>query len=409
MKYCKKGDVRFNLKKEKDKKVNLQIFMIFNFEGKRLRYYTGKRIDETKWDVENQKVKLGYYETDGINRHLKFLSSTVEQEYSSAKIKGERVTESNLRRILKEKEHKVKSKSVLDAFLAYLEARKSELAHGTYKKYKTAHSKLNSFSEDTGYLLDFDSIDLTFEEKFRDYLINESELTNNSIAKYFKIIKTFMNYATERGLNKSVEYQKFKVRESEGDVIFLNWDELMTVYKHEFEDDKLDRVRDMFCFCCFTGLRFSDMQNLKPENIDEEFIHIKTLKTRADNFIPLNKFSSAILKKYLREDQERVFPQISNQKMNKYLKDVGKEAELTDKVEIVKFRGAERIDDIVEKHMVLTSHIGRKTFITNALKRGMTREVIMDVTSHNSHKAFKRYYKIVNEHKKSEMIKAFGK
>lgn len=410
MKYCKKGEVRFNLKKEKDREENLQIFMIFNFNGNRLRYYTGKRIDKSKWDEEDQRVKKGYYEAEQINDHLKFLSGTIVQEFSKSKIKGDKINTEYLRRILKERENKIKSESLLDHFLKFLDVKKNEIAYNTYKKYKTAHGKLKGFEEETGYILNFESIDLDFEEKFRKYLMNNEGLTNNSIAKYFKIIKSFMNYASDKGLNTSQDYKKFKVRESEGDVIFLTWEELIKLKDHEFESKKHERVRDIFCFGCFTGLRFSDIQNLKPENVDKkfEYITIKTLKTRRDNKIPIIKFASEILKKYYDEESDRLFPLISNQKFNEYLKEVGEKAKIKEKIEVIKYRGAERIEKTIKKYDALTSHVARKTFITNALQRGMPTEVVMDVTGHNSYRAFKRYFKIVDKHKKEEMLKAFN-
>ena len=103
-----------------------------------------------------------------------------------------------------------------------------------------------------------------------------------------------------------------------------------------------------------------------------------------------------------------LFPAISNQKMNTYLKELGKLTELNEPVQIIRFRGSERIEKIVPKYEVLTSHVARKTFITNAMIRGMSTEVIMDITTHHSYKSFQRYFKIVDDHKKSQMDKVFG-
>jgi len=108
------------------------------------------------------------------------------------------------------------------------------------------------------------------------------------------------------------------------------------------------------------------------------------------------------------ESEGFLFPRISNQKMNDYLKDLGKLLEFNEKVTIVSYRGSERIEESKFKHELLTTHIARKTFITNALDRGMPSEVIMDITGHGSHKVFKRYYKIIDAQRKREMEKAFN-
>ena len=90
------------------------------------------------------------------------------------------------------------------------------------------------------------------------------------------------------------------------------------------------------------------------------------------------------------------------------MKDLGKAAKINESVNIVHYSGTKRIEKTVPKYEVLTSHVARKTFITNAMIRGMSTEVIMDITTHSSHKSFARYFKIVDEHKKDQMTKVFG-
>jgi len=87
---------------------------------------------------------------------------------------------------------------------------------------------------------------------------------------------------------------------------------------------------------------------------------------------------------------------------------LGEKAKINEPVNIVHYCGTKRTDKTVPKYKVLTSHIARKTFITNAMIRGMSTEVIMDITTHSSYKTFKRYFKIVDEHKKEQMNKVFG-
>ncbi len=94
--------------------------------------------------------------------------------------------------------------------------------------------------------------------------------------------------------------------------------------------------------------------------------------------------------------------------MNDYLKELGELAEINQPVHILHYSGTKRIEKVVPKYKVLTSHIARKTFITNALAKGMPTEVIMDITTHKSYRAFQRYFKIVDEHKREQMEKVFG-
>jgi|WetSurMetagenome_2_1015567.scaffolds.fasta_scaffold14561_2 integrase len=407
--YCKKGDVRFNLKLEKNKTANLQIFLVFNFDGKRLRYYTGKRINLVQWDAINQKVKSNVELAMSINGFLKSLANLVSTEYNNAKALGQKPSIEYLRNKLQNFDSR-SSESFLDSFQVFINRCKNEKASKTLVKYTNTKNHIEKFSTWSGYKLDFESIDLKFEEKFRDYLINQKNLNNNTIAKIFKVIKVFMNHALETGKTKSVDFMKFKAREFEGDIVFLTWEELMRLYnKEDFSSESLKRIRDIFCFGCFTGLRFSDIMNLKCENIRNGTIYINTIKNKKSSIIPLNKYSETIVNRYLNDEREGfLFPKISNQKMNDYLKDLGKEAEFNDKITLVNFKGSVRNDETWPKYELLSTHVARKTFITNALDRGMPSEVIMDITGHASHKVFKRYYKIIDDQRKREMMKAFS-
>ena len=406
MKYCKNGEVRFNLKKEKDKTKNLQIFLIFNFDGRRLRFYTGKRIDLKKWDKSKQRVISQYQESTTTNDYLSELARYVTKKYTDAKILGKNPTIEYLRDKLNTRA-KNKSSSFFGFIEEYIESAKGEKTVGTIKKYNNVLNHLTSFSEKAKYTLDFESIDLKFEEKFRKYQYAKG-LTNNTVSKNIKIVKFFMNMAIDKGLTNNYEFKKFKTPSSDGEIVFLSWKELMHLINLDLENEKLDKVRDMFCFGCFTGLRFSDIQNLRQDNIQDEMIEITTIKTKTKAIIPLNKYSKMIYEKYRDGNKEYLFPRISNQKMNEYLKVVGKEAEFEDKIELVHYRGSERISESFLKHELLTTHIARKTFITNALERGMRTEVLMDITTHKTHDVFKRYYKIIDEHKRKEMLNVFG-
>lgn len=408
MKYCKKGDVRFNLKRQKEKTENLQIFLIFNFEGKRLRFYTGKRIDIKKWDEINQRVKINYSESTTLNDYLMSLRAFVDDLYTKEKTLGNKPSVEFFREKISDKVKRDYSFSFFEAFDEFIEIRKKENAVNTIKKYTTTSNHLKDFERLKNYKIDFESINFKFEAKFKKYLIDEVGMTNNTVVKYLKTLKTFLYYALDKGYHKNLEYQKFKVKESEGEIVFLTWDELMKLYNKELTSEKLKKVRDIFCFGCFTGLRYSDLKNLKKENIQGDYIVLKTIKTRSDNRIPLINYSKEILNRNISEFRDSIFDAPSNQKMNDYLKDLGKEAELFDQIQIVRFKGSERIEDTFFKYQVLTTHVARNTFITNGLERGISAEVLMNITTHQSYKSFKRYFKVVDEHKRNEMLKAFN-
>ncbi len=164
----------------------------------------------------------------------------------------------------------------------------------------------------------------------------------------------------------------------------------------------------MFCFGCFTGLRYSDIYALNKSQISNDSIKIRIQKTRDNLIIPLNDYSRSILSKYKDWPGEKALPVYSNQKMNEHLKELGKLAGFDTPVTRYRYRGATRVEETMPKYKVMTTHMARKTFITNAFRKNIPAEVIMKLSNHKSHKVLERYNKVSEEQKRDAMKKAFS-
>ena len=204
---------------------------------------------------------------------------------------------------------------------------------------------------------------------------------------------------------------KPKLTTSENKVIFLDWNELMIVYNFPIPENKkyLERVRDIFCFCCFTSLRYSDVANLKRSDIEKDFIRITTIKTADTLNIDLNDYSRAIIDKYQNETFpfDRALPVISNQRMNEYLKELGELCGIDTPVTITYYKGNKRFDEVYPKYALIGTHTARRTFISNALMMGIPPQVVMKWTGHSDYKAMKPYIDIADK-AKAEMMKMFN-
>jgi integrase len=254
-----------------------------------------------------------------------------------------------------------------------------------------------------------------FDEKglaaYVSYLRITKEMRNSTIGKQLGFLKWFLRWATAKGYNTNNAYLVFKpkLKTSEKKVVFLTWDELMLVYNFVIPESKnyLARVRDIFCFCCFTSLRYSDVYNLKRTDIRGGAIHITTVKTADSIVIELNKYSQAILDKYREMPFEgnRALPVISNQKMNDYIKELGKLCGINEQVAITYYMGNKRIDEVYPKYELLGTHTGRRTFICNALALGIPANVVMKWTGHSDYKAMKPYIDIADKIKVESMKK----
>ena len=169
----------------------------------------------------------------------------------------------------------------------------------------------------------------------------------------------------------------------------------------------MEAVRDVFIFCCYTGLRYSDAAKLQRSDIVDGHINVITRKTSDRLTIELNKHSQAVLDKYKDADwlKGRALPAISIQESNAYLKWIGRLAGIEEPIRIVFYNGAERHEEVHPKYELLTTHCARRTFVVTALQLGIPAEVIIKWTGHSDFAAMKPYIKIVDELKARNMAK----
>src|SRR5437762_4115562 len=142
----------------------------------------------------------------------------------------------------------------------------------------------------------------------------------------------------------------------------------MKIYRLTELPQRLIDVRDNFCFACFTGLRFSDIDKLRHHHINKDFLEIRTEKTKDNLKIPLNVYAKEILEKYRGYGLGRPLPTgITNQKSNDYLKELAQLAGLNDLVSMEKFSGSKKILVTKPKYELISTHAARRTFVTLAL------------------------------------------
>ena len=258
----------------------------------------------------------------------------------------------------------------------------------TIKNYKQALVKLQDFKKETRKPVDFENITLEFYNDFTKFL-NKKGYSTNSIGGFIKNVKVFMNEATDRGLNKNLEYlnKRFKVIEEHADTIYLTEVEILKLYELDLSNnERLEKVRDLFIVGCYTGLRFSDLEQVNRDNFikGNSQIKIKTQKTGETVVIPVHKFVKHINDKY-----ESVLPNsISNQKMNDYLKEIAQLAGLEDSVLISITKGGKRVQESFFKYELVSTHTARRSFATNLYLADVPSITIMKITGIKLKKPF---------------------
>lgn len=275
------------------------------------------------------------------------------------------------------------------------------------KKFATAKKHLNAFDPDTNFDV---WTDKHFNE-YIDYLRTQKDMRNSSIVKQIKFLKWFLRWASRKGYNQNMAFEKFmpKLKSASQKVIFLTTEEMKRIRELQIPESKqyLERVRDVLLFCCFTGLRHSDVYNLKRSDIKENHIEVTTIKTSDSLIIELNNHSRAILTKYkdIPFPKDKALPVISNQRMNEYIKELGQMAKINEPIRETYYKGSERIDEVMPKYEFLGTHTGRKTFICNALALGIPVQVVMKWTGHSDYKSMKPYIDVADDIKANAMSK----
>lgn len=398
-------EAKFVLKEPKAKDRTL-VYLFYNFNKQRLKFSTGEKVHPKFWNESKQRAKetSQFIEYPEFNQRLKNIETAINNCYrrllNDKSFITPEILRDELKKELDEERLVTKQTNLIQWMNSEIEILKSSQKKGSIQVYNALVTHLTNFSAEKKYKLTFESINLDFYEQFRNYILNEKKLLTNTFGKHIKTLKSFLNIATEKGLNKNMIYRNrlFKAPEEKVEHIYLTLNELEVLAKKDLSDKPyLDRVRDVFLIGCHTGLRFSDFTQLKKENLESKstglVFNVITSKTKERVVIPIKPIVKEIWNKY-----EGILPRaISNQKMNDYLKILGKLAEINNGVIVKKSRGKEIIEEIKPKYKLISTHTARRSFATNAYLSEVPVISIMKITGHRTESSFLKYVKVSQE------------
>lgn len=405
--------ITFELRKEKvtqDGLIPIQI--VVRAEGIRIRKNTGFSTKEVFWN--GSRVKPGNKREDNnyqvINDELQKLEGRVSDIFLFLRINKLEFSKKLFLEKYESKEE-ITVAPELDFFKCfddYIDKGKPIKTYNTIKGQVTVRNYLEIFGKEKGFKITFDIIDEGFFELLRDYSYQTKEIKQNYFCKIIKVLKSFLNWATDKGYNSTRDFEKFKASDHDIDIIYLSFEELMKLYNKDMKSDKLSQVRDFYCMGCFTGLRFSDLSKLHLANISDDHIVISIQKTKTQNHaIKLNKYAKEILNKYKGTIYEPL-PVISSQKFNEYIKDCCELAEINQSFTTHWFVGNQKKSLTQPKHRFITSHTARKTFITNSLLLGMEPKAIKKIANIKKDAVLDKYMKVTEAFTDEQMDKAWG-
>ena len=403
---------------------NVPIRMRVNFASKRIEFTTGYRIDSAKWDADKQRVKNGCsnklkQSASEINASLLEYYTEIQSIFKRFEVEDVMPTPEQIKKAFNalhkpvSEEPKPKKEALpcdfFQVFDDFVEdcGRQNNWTDSTFEKFAAVKNHLTNFREG----LTFEFFDERGLNDYVGYLRDVKEMRNTTIGKQLSFLKWFLRWAFKKGVHQNNAYDSYKpkLKSTQKKIIFLTWDELNRLREFKIPSNKqaLERVRDVFLFQCFTGLRYSDVFNLRRSDIKDDHIEVTTVKTSDSLIIELNNHSKAILDKYkdVAFEDDKVLPVITNQKMNDYLKELAEMAGIDEPIRQTYYKGNERIDEVTPKYALLGTHAGRRTFICNALALGIPPQVVMKWTGHSDYKAMKPYIDIADDIKANAMSK----
>jgi site-specific recombinase XerD len=361
------------------------ILLTYLANGEKFRHAIETKILKSQWLPNKQRIKANGIHDEYLNAHLSSLESIISTAERESLLVHNTILFSFVKQKFNDTINKTQvRKNFLESYMDYIESSKGKKDVWTIKRYITSLNHLKNFRKAKKYELSFERINSQFYEAYMSYMINDCKLLNNTVGNYMKTLKSFMNYATEMGYNRSgTDFKKFKTHLPQ----------------------RLSVVRDNFCFACFTGLRYSDIQILQAANVKEDYVELRTEKTKDYLKIPLTPYAKDILER----NGGMLTLQFTNQKTNVYLKEIGEIAGLDERILIVKYRGVEKVEFVAPKYKFLCTHTARRTFVTLSLEKGMRPETVMAITGHRDYKTFKKYIKLTDKVKLVEMNKVWAK
>lgn len=334
----------------------LTIFMRITVNGERAEVSTHQSVEPQLWNQEKGIVKGVSNSSKQVNDYLEHLKLKVYQYKKELESNDKEITARMLGDLLQGRSSR--RKGLVELFLEHnkrcRELVGKDIAPATLTRYETTLMHVKNFIQTKYQQQDIalQSINHEFLKNFEHYLKTVRNCGHNTTVKYIRNLRKVIRIALSNDWLKLDPFRNITYRPKEVNRAYLTDPELKLLINKEFSNERLRRVKDIFLFCCFTGLAFTDVKNLTRENItiginNQRWLRTKRKKTGNPSEIPLLDVPIAIIKKYENDPicllEQKLLPVGSNQKLNAYLKEI---ADLCD----------------IKKN--LSAHTARHTFAT---------------------------------------------
>lgn len=386
--------VLFYLKRNKETKSGeVMIMTRITIDGNVCQFSTKQKINPKNWSVKLGKASGRSAEMVEINNLLDEIKASLYKVYHEMLRVDNYVTAEKVKnKFLGQNEE---CATLIDMFTKHNEDVKALVgiskSQGTYQKYEVTKRHLSEFLQYKYKLKDIAVKEITpmFIHDFEVYLMTACKCSHNTTAKFMQFFKRIIIIARDNGYMNIDPFSNYKIRIKQVDRGYLSEEEIAVISQKEFVSERLEQVRDVFIFSCFTGLSYIDVKNLTQEHIRTSFdgklwIMTKRQKTDTNVNVPVLTIPKMILDKYNGKlDNGKLLPVISNQKLNSYLKEIA---------------------DVCGIKKNLTFHLARHTFATTTtLAKGVPIETVSKMLGHTNIETTQIYARITNSKISNDM------
>jgi len=361
--------------------------------GKRKAFATGQFVNPENWNSKLQETTATTLTSQQINQQLNIIKTDIRNIYLRLQLDKNAFTVNEIFDSYKGVPL-LQENTILEYFKEYLNKMRSligiDIKESTWMKFFYMNEQLKEFIKWKYEKSDFElsKLKLQFINDFEYYLKTVKKQKQITINKTLQRFRKPIRVAVNEGLLDIDPFLPFKAKSVLKEVVFLTVDELNRIEKHVFNQERLKEVKDLFVFCCYTGLAYREMNNLQPKHIikgfdGNEWIQIKREKTGKMLSVPILPKAKAILVKYA-EIEGKPLPSYSNQKINSYLKEIA---------------------EIIGIEKRITHHTARKTFASTVLLyNDIPIELVSELLGHSSIQITQQYYgKVVQKKISREM------
>lgn len=384
------ASILFYIKKSKATKDGLAtIYLRITIDGKRAETSINRKVLVRLWNSAANSVTGNSHEAYSLNRYMSKIKNDIYNHYQKLTENGDYITAIQLRDAYLGKDDS--EKMILRIFQNHNDQVEKlvgqEYAPGTLERYRTAKKHLANYIQHEYRVEDIPvkNIDHKFISGFEFYLKCVRKCGHNSAIKYITNFKKIIRIAFANDWIQKDPFINWKARLKVVDREFLTEDEIQRLFDLELRIGRLDLVRDIFLFCCFTGLAYADVKKLSSNDIvvgikGERWIKTHRTKTKTRSSIPILPVAETILEKYIDHpevSERKVLPVLTNQKMNAYLKEIA---------------------DLCKISKNLTFHLARHTFATTVtLSNGVSIESVSRMLGHTSLRTTQHYAKVLDK------------